>query len=128
MVVRNFKDLVVWQKSFDLCTRVYRTTQNFPSHERFGLTSELRKTVRSVLYNVAEGYRRASTREYIRFLDIARGSAAELETQLLLSLSLGYLDEATSEALLGSVVEKSRMLTVLMRRLRQKIGTGGWGN
>jgi four helix bundle protein len=119
--VRTFRDLLVWQKSFDLCRHVYRVTAGFPSHERFGLTAELRKTVGSIPYNIAEGHRRSSTLEYIRFLDIACGSAAELETQFLLSNALGYLDQKASELLLESLAEVERMLAALMRILRQKM-------
>ena len=119
MVVRSFRDLTVWQKSFELSLQVYKITQGFPSHERFGLTTELRKTVRSILYNIAEGHRRSSTREYVRFLDIASGSAGELETQFALGRALGYLDEAVAEQLLVSLGEVDRMLAALSRRLRQ---------
>ncbi len=66
--VRTFHDLVVWRKAFELCLDVYRITASFPAHEKYGITSELRKTVRSVAYNIAEGHRRSSTLEYIRFL------------------------------------------------------------
>jgi len=99
----------------------YRVTSKFPSDERFGLTAELRKTVRSIPYNIAEGHRRASTREYVRFLDIASGSAGELETQLLLSRALGHVDQSVCDGLLGVLAEVDRMLTALTRRLRQRV-------
>jgi four helix bundle protein len=91
--VRTFKDLLVWQKAMQLSVEVYRLTKTYPGHERYGLTAETRKTSRSVPYNIAEGHQRGSTAEYIRFLGIAAGSAAELETQLLLADRLGYLKE-----------------------------------
>ena len=117
-VVRTFHDLVVWRKAFELCLDVYRVTASFPSHEKYGITSELRKTSRSVPYNIAEGHRRRSTIEYIRFLDIAHGSAAELETQLYLSRALTYLDEQGTDVLLQRLFEVERMLTALERSLR----------
>jgi four helix bundle protein len=116
--VRTFHDLVVWRKAFELCLDVYRVTTSFPAHEKYGITSELRKTARSVPYNVAEGHRRQSTLEFIRFLDIAHGSAAELETQLYLSRALTYLDEQGTDVLLQRLFEVERMLTALKRSLR----------
>jgi four helix bundle protein len=118
--VRTFRDLLVWQQAFALCIDVYRVTDAFPGHERYGLAAELRKTVRSIAYNVAEGHRRTSTLEYIRFLDIACGSAAELETQLLLARVLTYFDEDVSHRLLTALGGIERMLAALMRKLRER--------
>ena len=81
--VRTFKDLLVWQKAMDLSVEIYRLTKNYPSDERYGLTAETRKTSRSVPYNIAEGHKRSTTADYIRFLSISQGSVGELETQLL---------------------------------------------
>jgi len=120
-VVRTFRDLVVWQRAFALCSTVYTCSRYLPVEERFGLSAELRKTARSIAYNIAEGHRRRSTREYVRFLDIARGSAAELETQLLLTETLGYLDAPFTGELLTKLDEIERMLAVLMSRLRARI-------
>jgi four helix bundle protein len=69
-VVRTFRDLVVWQRAFELVVAVYRASEALPVQERYGLTAELRKTARSIAYNIAEGHRRTSTTEYMRFLDI----------------------------------------------------------
>ena len=66
--VRTFKDLIVWRKAFDLVVEIYRLSADFPKHELYGLSSELRKTSRSIVCNIAEGYKRWSTREYIHFL------------------------------------------------------------
>lgn len=84
------------------------------------MTSELRKTARSVLYNIAEGHQRSSL-EFIRFVQIALGSAAELETQLLLSRALAYLDEQAHELLVRRLNEIDRMLGGLRQRLRQRL-------
>ena len=94
--IRTFKDLLVWQKAMDLSVEVYHLTKNYPSPERYGLTAETRKTLRSVPCNIAEGHKRGSTSEYIRFLGIAAGSAGELETQLPLAGRLGYLKQGTA--------------------------------
>jgi four helix bundle protein len=119
--IRTYKDLWVWQKAIDLSVEVYRLTRSFPSHERYGLTAETRKTSRSVPYNIAEGHKRGSTAEYIRFLGIAAGSAAELETQLLLAGRLGYLKGNTAEAVLALHAEVEMMLDSLIRSLKAKI-------
>jgi four helix bundle protein len=84
------------------------------------LSGELRKTSRSVVYNIAEGHRRWSRQEFSRFLDIALGSSAELETQLLLAQSLGYIDATKGRALLKELDEINRMLFVLRHNVRPK--------
>ena len=83
--------------------------------------AEIRKTARNVVYNIAEGHRRRSTLEYIRFLDISEGSAAELETQLLLAKELGYWAPEIAAHHIDSLAEVDRMLTALMRALREKL-------
>ena len=118
--IQSFKDLIVWQKAFELCLDVYRATAGLPPEEKFGLTFELRKTSRSVPSNIAEGHERHTTVEYLRFLDIASGSRAELETQLLLAAALGYLPEKDSKALLDLCLEVARLLKALSRALRSK--------
>jgi len=122
--VRSFKDLDVWQKAFELCRALYLATAMFPSEEKFGLSSELRKTARSVIWNIAEGAKRRSTVEYIRFLDIASGSAGELEAQILLAESLGYFTPLDAARFLKTIDEVERMLGGLMRALeaRKPIG------
>lgn len=118
--VRTFHDLIVWQKAFELCLDVYRATVSFPADERYGMTAELRKTSRSVAYNIVEGHRRGSTADYVRFLHIAHGSAAELETQFFLSRALHYLDEQAGDLLVQRLHEIERMLSKLMQRLRER--------
>ena len=119
--IRTFRDLVVWRKAFELCLDVYRITEGFPDRERYGMVTELRKTARSVLYNIAEGHKRFSTLEYVRFLDIADGSAAELETQFYLSKALSYLDDQSWEMLVQRLLEVERMLAALKRSLRKRL-------
>ncbi|MBN1566983.1 MAG: four helix bundle protein [Acidobacteria bacterium] len=118
--VKTFKDLIVWQKAFDLSVGIYRVSCEFPKHELYGLTSELRKTSRSIAYNIAEGYKRWSTVEYIRFLRIASGSAAELETQVLLADRLGYLTSEKAAKIAERLLEVTRMLDALIRSLRTR--------
>jgi four helix bundle protein len=108
--IQSFRDLVVWQKAFALCIAVYQATAQLPPEERFGLVAELRKTARSVVYNIAEGQRRSTRRDFARFLDIALGSSAELLTQLLLCEALRYLSPPASSRLISDVEDVSRML------------------
>ena len=87
--VQSFRDLLVWQKSMDLTTAVYRITQTFPRDELFGLTSQLRRSALSIPSNIAEGQGRLNTREFRQFLGVARGSNCELQTQLEVARRLG---------------------------------------
>lgn len=119
-MIRTFKDLLVWQKAMDLCVEVYRLTQSYPADERYGLIAENRKTSRSVPYNIAEGYKRGSTADYIRFLGIAVGSNAELETPLLLAARLRYHQKNNADVVFALHAEVQRMLDALIRTLRRK--------
>ena len=119
--VKTFKDLRTWQKAMDLSLEVYNLTQCYPKHDFFGLVAESRKTVRSVPYNIAEGHRRATTPEFIRFLRIAAGSCGELETQLLLARRLGYFSEIPAKAVFETHAEVQRMLDALIRSLTRKL-------
>ena len=118
--IQPFKDLIAWQKAFQLCLEIYDVTARFPADERFGLTAELRKTARSVAYNIAEGHQRNTTADYLRFLHIASGSRAELETQLLLAEALDYLDDESANNLIGTCHEVTKLLAALIRALRAK--------
>ena len=118
--VRTFKDLVVWQKAFKLCIEIYKFTADFPAEERYGMTAEMRKTARSIPYNIAEGHKRRTTGEFIYFVGIASGSGGELETQLLLARALEYSSEEKSEELLSLYGEIERMLPSLIRSLKAK--------
>ena len=87
----SYQDLIVWQRSVDLGIEIYKVTEYFPADERFGLISQMRRAAVSIPSNIAEGKYRRSSKEFAKFLHIAFGSGAELETQLLFSLRLGYL-------------------------------------
>jgi len=118
--VKTFKDLTVWQKAFQLCLEIYRVTRTFPADERFGMTSELRKTARSIPCNIAEGNRRKSTADYVRFLGIATGSGGELETLILMSSALHYVSDADLERLIDLYTEVDKMLESLIRSLENR--------
>ena len=119
--IRTFKDLVVWQKAMELSVQIYHLTKKYPTDEKFGLTVETRKTSRSIPYNIAEGHKRSTTADYIRFLGIAAGSASELETQLLLACRLCYLQEDSAHGVLALHAEVERMLDSLIRSLKARI-------
>lgn len=117
MAVRNYRDLVAWQKSMDLAVAVYDATKQFPADERFGLTSQTRRSAVSIPCNIAEGHARDSTKEFLHFLSITNGSLAELETQLILGERLGFLEADTSKARLAECSEVSRIVNGLRRSL-----------
>ncbi|WP_425992676.1 four helix bundle protein [Brevundimonas sp. TWP2-3-2] len=118
--VRHYRDLLVWQKALDWVERVSAATRPWPSEERFGLTSQLRRAAVSVPSNIAEGCARRSTADFLRFLSIARGSLAEAETQLMLGRRLSYLEEAQLGPLLEAADEISRMLAGLIAKLEDR--------
>ena len=88
--MKNYRDLIVWQKAMELVTKIYHHTKSFPGEERYGLTLQLRRSSVSLPSNMAEGYGRNSTQDYIRFLRIANGSLFELQTQLEIAFNLGF--------------------------------------
>ena len=122
-MLKNYKELKVWRKSYRLCLEIYRITKEFPKEERYGLMSQIRRATVSVFSNIAEGYGRKTTPEYIRFLYIAYGSNCELETQVLLSGSLGYIEAGKLEILLEGIGEIERMLKALIKSLERKHST-----
>ncbi|MCF8262641.1 MAG: four helix bundle protein [Melioribacteraceae bacterium] len=91
--VKSFHDLIVWQKAHNLVLQVYKDTASFPSEEKFGITSQIRRAAISVPANIVEGHARRSRKEFLNFLNIAHGSLEELKYLLLLSRELNYLDE-----------------------------------
>ncbi len=98
-MLKNYRDLKVWQKSYGLCLDLYRITKKFPKEERYGLTSQIRRSAVSIPSNIAEGYGRQTTADYLRSLYIAYGSVYELETQVLLSGDLNYVNKENLKAL-----------------------------
>lgn len=115
--IRSYRDLIVWQKAYALGSAVHGATRGFPSDERFGLTSQIRRSSTSVPYNIAEGYGRGTTDAYIQFLRIARGSLFEFETQLLYAKDFGYLPPEAFGQLHDRWREVDRLLQALIRSL-----------
>lgn len=119
-MLKNYKELKVWQKAYELCLNVYRKTKGFPKEEMYGLTSQIRRAVVSIPSNIAEGYGRKTTPDYARSLYVAYGSASELETQILLSGDLGYINSADLAQLKEDIGEVERMLKALIKALERK--------
>ena len=116
----GYRDLLVWQKAIAWVEGVYRASSSFPDDEKYGLTSQLRRSAVSVPSNVAEGWGRGAKKEYQQFLRYARGSLFEAETQLELARRLGYANADAISDLRESSVEISRMLLGLARPLRDR--------
>lgn len=120
MPVGPYKDLVVWQKSMTLARQCYTLTESFPKSEVFGITSQIRGAVVSISCNIAEGWGREGTKEFIQFLRIAQGSLKEVETLLLLAQSL-YVNRSDAIAPLLSLIDEiGRMLRALLAKLKAK--------
>ena len=118
--MQHYRKLRVWERSHRLVLEVYRTTQTFPSVERYGLTSQLRRAVLSVPTNIAEGAKRLSARDYAHFLNIAEGSLAEAEYLLQVSRDLGYIQPEDAGSQLAEVAEVLRMLNGLRKSVLEK--------
>jgi four helix bundle protein len=116
--VRDFKKLQVWEKAHGLTLATYRITVSFPKEEMFGLTSQIRRASSSIPANIAEGCGRDSEAELKRFLQIAMGSASELEYHLLLAHDLGYISQEDYKRLEQNATEVKRMLTGFIQKLK----------
>lgn len=117
MTVKSYKDLIVWQKSMDLVQMVYQATKEFPREELYGLTNQLRRAVVSIPSNIAEGHAHRSTAEFRNFLSIARGSLAEVDTQLIIAERLNYLEPAKLREIQAVQIEVNKMTNALMNKL-----------
>lgn len=120
MAVQHYRELLVWQKAMDLATECYKATRPFPREEMFGLTSQIRRAAASIPANIAEGQGRNSTKEFLNFLSIARGSLMELETHLELSQRVNLLPKEQLDKLHRLSDEISRMLSGLRSSLLRK--------
>jgi four helix bundle protein len=117
--VETYRDLVVWQNAFALAMSVYRITALFPDTERFALTNQLRRAAVSIASNIAEGYGRGSTSDYLRFLKIARGSLYEIDTQLLFAVELNYATQDAYASIKDELDNCQRPLAALIRSLEK---------
>ena len=121
--LKSYKDLKVWQRSYQLCLEIYKRTKAFPEEEKYGLTSQLRRAAVSVPSSISQAHVRKTTPEHIQFWYIAYGSVCEIETQIFLSGDLGYISNARLEMLIQGIREVERMLRELIRSLENKHST-----
>ena len=113
----NYKELVVWQKAILLVTDIYNLTKTFPKEEIYGLVSQMQRAAISIPSNIAEGHDRNSDKEFSNFLCFARGSLAELETQLIISGKLGYINQEQKTHILNKCYEIGKMINGLLKKL-----------
>jgi four helix bundle protein len=126
--MKDFRRLDVWPKAHRLTLDIYRLTKTFPFDERFGLTSQMRRCSASIAANISEGCGRGSNADFHRFLQMAMGSASELEYHLLLSRDLGYLADGQHAPLHEQGTEVKRMLTALLSKVERDQSKSGLGN
>jgi four helix bundle protein len=117
--VKSFHDLVAWQQAMELVTEVYKMSQKFPKEEVFGLTSQIRRAAVSIPSNIAEGRGKSSTGEFQQFLYHARGSLAEVETQLLIALNLGYLEKPEIAHIMELINRVGKLLHGLLTAIKK---------
>ena len=118
--MNNFKKLIVWQKAREFVKDIYILTKKFPKEEQFGLTSQIRRAVVSIVSNIAEGSGRGTDNDFAHFLDLAQGSAYEVETQIILSLDLNYILVEEFTIVNDKIQEIQKMINKLTSSLRNK--------
>jgi four helix bundle protein len=118
--MRPHEKLEVWAKAVEFVVTIYQKTSAFPSEEKFGLTSQVRRAAVSIPANIAEGAARQTSKEFLHFLSIAQGSASELETELLIANRLGYLEQQTYEVMYIELNAIARMIVGLAQHLKRK--------
>jgi len=119
--MHNFKELKVWQNAMALSKIIYDMIKNFPIEERYNLTSQIMRCTISIPSNIAEGCGRGSDKEFIRFLSIGRASTYELETQLILANTFGYLPQIDFDQIIEKLIQIQRMLNGLIQNLLNKL-------
>lgn len=119
-MLKSYRELKVWEKSYRLCVKIYRVTRKFPLEEKYVLTSQIRKSALSIPSNIAEGYGRKTKADYVRILYIAYGSVCELDTQLLIAGDLNYIQKNLGNDLNQDISEVEIMLIALIRSLEKK--------
>lgn len=119
--IKSYKDLIIWQKSIDLAVEVYSLSSKFPKEEVYGMTSQIRRAVTSISLNIAEGYGRNTTKNYINSLYIAQSSLQEVESAILLSIRLNFVKEEDCEKINSLMLEEFKMFNALINSLENKI-------
>ena len=119
MPVKNYSELIVWQKAMDLATAVYEVTKAFPREEQYGLASQLKRAVVSISCNIAEGQGRRTTKDFVHYLYTANGSLRETETQIVLAFRLGFMPAERHKELMDRCAEVGRILYGLIHSLER---------
>jgi four helix bundle protein len=119
--IKSYKDLIIWQKSIDLAVEVYKLSSKFPKEEIYGMTSQIRRAVTSISLNIAEGYGRNTTKNYINSLYIAQGSLQEVESAIILSIRLNFIKGEDCEKVNSLMLEEFKMFNALINSLENKI-------
>ncbi len=120
-IMASYKELIVWQKSYQLTLLIYKASKNFPKEETFNLVSQIRRSALSLPSNIAEGNYRGSKKEHLQFLRISFASGAELETQLLLSKDLKYIEEKEYNVIYSLLSEVMKILNAMIKNLSSKV-------
>jgi four helix bundle protein len=120
MALKHYRELIVWQKAVELVVVIYRITTKFPHAELYGLTSQIRRAAISIPSNIAEGQGRNTTRDFIHFLSIAHGSLKEMETQVIISQRLGFIEDKETSSIIESTNEIGRLISGLSKALKKK--------
>jgi four helix bundle protein len=121
MKICSYQELIVWQKSILLVKAIYKITADFPKTEQYGISNQIRRCTISIPSNIAEGYGRRSHKEYLQFFSVAYGSALELETQLIISTELSFVDAKKIEEARNLLTEVIKMLYVLVYKERSSL-------
>ncbi len=117
----GYKELIVWKEGIKLVVEIYKLTQTFPANEKFGLISQMRRAAVSIPSNIAEGWSRNYDKVFIQFLNTSQGSAAELETQLLISNELGFITKESLEAIMSLLIKIKKMIRSLIHKIQLQI-------
>lgn len=121
-MTRNFEDILAWQKAHEFVVTVYRTTNTFPEFERFGLCSQFQRAAVSIAANIAEGYKKLSKADKLRFLNISQGSLEECRYYCILARDLEYIDNMKYQSLVNAIVQTSYMLNAYIKGIINNSG------
>jgi four helix bundle protein len=119
-MIQSYRDLVAWQKGMELVLKIYQVSKQFPKEEIFTLTSQIRRAAISIPSNIAEGHTKSSSKEYRLFLGHAKGSLAEVETQIQIAHGLKYLEDSSAATILSLCAELGRIINGLIFSLKNK--------
>ena len=119
--IKSYKDLVVWQKAIELVSDIYSISKTFPAEEKFGLVNQLNRAVVSIPSNIAEGWGRESSKNYLQFLRMSKGSLMEVETLVIISRNLNYIGEENFKRISDKIEEVGKILQGLIKSIQQKV-------